>query len=115
YGGGGVDTLIGGAGNDRLDGGSGNDTMSGGLGDDTYYVDSAADAITENAAEGTDVVYAASSYTLGANVEKLTLTGSGDTSGTGNALNNIIHGNTGNNVLDGRDGNDTLYGAAGND
>jgi Ca2+-binding RTX toxin-like protein len=115
YGGGGADTLIGGAGNDRLDGGSGNDTLTGGLGDDTYYVDSAADAITENASEGTDVVYAASSYTLGANVEKLTLTGSGATSGTGNGLANIIHGTTGSNVLSGGDGNDGLYGAAGND
>src|SRR5206468_353390 len=102
-------------GNDRLVGGTGNAAISGGRGNDTYYVDSASDAITENAAEGTDVVYAASSYTLGANVEKLTLTGSGDTSGTGNALNNIIHGTTGNNLLSGGDGNDGLYGASGND
>ena len=40
-------------------------------------------------------------YTLGANVENLTLTGSGDINGTGNGLANVITGNAGNNTLDG--------------
>ena len=41
--------------------------------------------------------------------------GSGDISGTGNALNNVILGNTGSNVLNGGAGDDTLDGGAGND
>ena len=51
---------------------------------------------------------------LGA-VENLTLLGTGDINGTGNALNNIITGNAGSNVLNGAAGNDTLTGGAGND
>ena len=47
--------------------------MIGGLGDDTYYVDNAGDIVTEVAGEGTDSVLSSISYTLGANVENLTL------------------------------------------
>ena len=58
---------------------------------------------------------AAISYTLGANVENLTLTGAGDINGTGNALDNMLTGNAGNNILDGGAGADTMIGGAGND
>ena len=54
-------------------------------------------------------------YTLGANLENLTFTGSGDFTGTGNALGNVITGGTGNDALNGLDGNDTLNGGIGND
>ena len=47
--------------------------------------------------------------------DNLTLSGTGDISGTGNSLDNVITGNSGNNMLIGGDGNDTLDGGAGND
>ena len=64
-------------------------------------VDNVGDVVIENANEGTDTVLAAISYTLGANVENLTLTGPANINGTGNALANSLIGNSGDNVLDG--------------
>ena len=115
-GGAGADTLSGGSGNDTLDGGSGSDSMSGGLGNDTYIVDNATDTVNELAGEGTDTVQAViNAYTLGANVENMTFIGSGNFSGTGNALNNIITGGAGADTLSGGGGADTLIGGAGAD
>jgi len=112
----GSDYLDGGAGADTLEGGAGNDTLLGGLGNDVYIGVDAGDTITELAGQGTDRVETAlSAYTLAANVENLTYTGTGNFAGTGNALNNAIIGGTGNDVLDGGAGNDTLTGGAGND
>jgi Ca2+-binding RTX toxin-like protein len=53
--------------------------------------------------------------TLGANVENLTLTGSGAINGTGNSAANTLTGNGGNNTLDGGQGADAMIGGAGND
>jgi len=115
-GGDGNDTLIGGAGNDVLTGGAGNDAMVGGAGNDTFRVDSAGDLVTEAAGEGSDSVQTTlASYTLGANVENLLYTGTGNFTGNGNALNNVMTGGVGNDTLNGGDGNDTLLGGAGND
>jgi trimeric autotransporter adhesin len=115
YGGDGHDTLDGAAGADTLDGGVGADTMIGGINNDTYFVDDAGDVVVEDAYGGSDTVQASVSYTLAANVETLTLTGTAAINGTGNGTANIIAGNPGDNVLDGGDYADTLYGDGGND
>jgi len=111
----GADTLDGGAGNDSLNGGAGADSMIGGLGNDTFVVDHGSDVIVELAGEGTDLVQASVAYTLGGELENLTLTGAGAIAGTGSAIANIITGNTAANRLSGMDGNDTIYGGDGND
>jgi Ca2+-binding RTX toxin-like protein len=115
YGGVGNDTLSGGTGDDRLDGGSGSDGMTGGEGNDTYVVDSTGDVVKETAGQGTDTVESSISYTLGTEVENLTLTGSGAINGTGNTLANTLMGNNANNTLSGGAGNDTLEGGGGDD
>ncbi|WP_185993737.1 beta strand repeat-containing protein [Variovorax sp. KBS0712] len=105
----------GGKGNDFLDGGADDDTLIGGTGDDTFVVGEAGDVVTELVNEGTDLVQSAITYTLGANVENLTLTGTVVINGTGNALDNVLTGNAANNTLTGAAGNDTLIGGAGTD
>ncbi|HEX8469429.1 MAG TPA: M10 family metallopeptidase C-terminal domain-containing protein [Allosphingosinicella sp.] len=111
---GGNDLIVAGLGNDRLDGGLGNDEMLGGFGNDVYVVGESADIVTELANEGTDTVESSISYTLGANLENLTLTGIA-ANGTGNGLDNVIAGNASDNVLDGGLGADSMIGGAGND
>ena len=115
FGRGGNDTIYGGLGADMLDGGLGEDTLSGGLGDDIYVVDSTGDTVFESLNEGLDIVQSSVNYSLAANVEDLILTGTADTSGAGNAMNNTLTGNSGTNTLTGGDGNDTIFGLAGSD
>lgn len=107
-----------------IDGGSGKDTLNGGRGDDVYVVDQGDDVVVEASGEGTDTVRSSVTYALGANTENLTLTGSGNSHGFGNAAANTIFGTTGQNSLSGGanddhltggDGNDTLDGGTGSD
>ena len=113
---GGNDVIFGYGGNDTIDGGTGNDSMFGGTGNDVFVVDSTSDSVTEFFGEGTDQVNASASFTIvDIDVENLTLTGVGNISGTGNAVNNVITGNSGNNTLNGLGGVDTMSGGAGND
>ncbi|MDZ7858765.1 calcium-binding protein [Sphaerotilus sp.] len=114
-GGAGDDTLIGGDGNDSLLGNTGNDSLVGGLGDDFYRVGQTGDVVLELAGEGTDTVEAHVNFTLGANVEHLTLGGEGHLEGTGNSLDNRLTGNDGFNLLSGGAGDDTLDGGLGGD
>jgi Ca2+-binding RTX toxin-like protein len=102
-------------GDNILDGGLGADTLIGGAGNDTYVVDNVGDVITEALNAGTDLVQSSINWTLGANLDSLTLTGIANINGTGNNSNNTITGNAGNNVLDGGGGTDTLSGGLGND
>jgi Ca2+-binding RTX toxin-like protein len=108
-------TITGSAYNDTITGGSGTDRMIGGTGNDTYVVASTGDIVTENAGEGIDTIQSSVTYTLPANVENLILTGTGNISGTGNALDNAITGNDGNNTLAGLGGADALDGGLGTD
>jgi Ca2+-binding RTX toxin-like protein len=109
------DILRGGAGNDTLNGGLGRDTLAGGAGNDTYAINSAGGIIIEQANEGIDIVNSTISFTLGANLETLALTGTANIQGTGNALDNIINGNSADNFLNGLAGNDRINGLDGND
>src|SRR6185436_4624141 len=96
-----------------LTGGAGADTMVGGAGDDIYGVDQVGDVVTEQANEGIDTVQSSVTWTLGANVENLTLTGTDAINGTGIDLNTSLTGNSGTNVLTGGAGNDAYVVGAG--
>ena len=125
------DILYGGEDNDRLDGGTGFDMMFGGTGDDTYVVNTTfgtGDQVFESVNAGIDTVESFVTYTLGNNVENLTLRDTildvpGDfdiilpsnINGTGNSLDNVITGSRGNNRLNGGSGDDTISGGNGND
>jgi serralysin len=114
-GGEGVDQLTGGEGDDTLDGGKGTDLMIGGLGDDTYIVENVGDRIRERGDQGIDQVFSSVDYTLTANIENLTLTGTEKLNATGNRFNNSLTGNDANNVLRGLGGGDRLFGNGGDD
>ncbi|MCW5751763.1 MAG: type I secretion C-terminal target domain-containing protein [Alphaproteobacteria bacterium] len=107
---------LGNDGADTFEGSAGADTLTGGRGNDVYVVDHLGDRITERSGEGKDrVVTSLASYTLGANLEDLTFTGSGAFTGLGNSLNNAIEGSYTLGVLNGRAGTDTLVGGGGDD
>ncbi|HET7882024.1 MAG TPA: hypothetical protein VFL55_14150, partial [Acetobacteraceae bacterium] len=117
-GGTGNDTLVGAGGNDTLNGGAGADSMAGGSGNDVYFVDNAADVVTESVGGGTDTVYASANYTLTAGSEIEFLRANAGATGlalTGNDFANTIVGGTGNDTLTGGLGNDTLTGGGGGD
>jgi Ca2+-binding RTX toxin-like protein len=103
------DELYGNDSDNKITGGAGIDHMYGAGGNDTYSVDNVLDTAVELAGEGTDQVLASVDFTLGANVENLTLFGAA-ISGTGNDLGNIIRGNANGNILNGKGGHDSLYG-----
>ena len=103
---------------DSIDGGRGADRMAGLGGSDTYFVDNVGDVVEEAVDGGVDLVNAAVTYTLPANVENLQLEnvfGNTRMDGTGNALANDLTGNDAANALRGLGGDDWLLGGFGND
>ncbi len=117
YGNSAANQLSGGEGNDTLEGRGGSDILNGGVGNDLYVVDSSLVQVFETSTTTTEIdrVNSAVNWTLGANIEYLTLTGSAAVSGTGNALNNWLIGNAASNTLRGEAGADRLTGGAGSD
>ncbi len=109
--------LSGNAAANSLNGGTGVDTMIGGLGNDSYYVDNTGDVVTETSTltTETDSVNSSISYSLGNNIENLTLTGLDAINATGNTHNNVLIGNAAANILDGSTGADSMTGGLGND
>jgi Ca2+-binding RTX toxin-like protein len=95
--------------------------MLGGSGDDTYYVDNAADVVTEEVGEGTlDQVRTSTTYVLaaGSEVEVLETTFQAGTTAldlVGNKFNNTINGNDGVNTVVGGLGLDVMTGSGGGD
>lgn len=89
-----------------LKGNSARNILTGGSGNDTYFVGSG-DIVMEQANAGVDTVVSDVSWTLGNNIENLTLTGTLAINGVGNTLNNVLTGNSANNTLTGDLGNDT--------
>ena len=88
-------------------GDTGVNLLYGGVGNDVYIVDNPGDVVVEFVDEGTDHVKASVSYALPDDVEKLTLTGTANINGSGNALDNVLMGNVGANILAGGEGDDT--------
>ena len=125
-GGDGRDDLFGGEGNDTLfggnnissqanvlDGGPGADSMIGGAGGDVFRVDNVGDSVADSG--GHDAVFSSVSFVAPDWLEQLTLVGSGSINGTGNALNNNLHGTSGANRLEALGGSDFVHGEGGDD
>lgn len=110
-----ANSLVGTAGVDFLDGGAGADLMVGGGGNDTYFVDNARDVVVEMPGAGIDAVRATVSYTLGADIENLSLEGLRGLTGIGNEAANVISGSINDDRIHGRLGADILSGDAGKD
>ncbi len=94
------------------------DNLVGTRGNDVFYVNSLSDHVSEARNCGTDLVISSVSFELRAHsqyIENLTLTGTANLRGVGNALGNVIQGNSGNNVLSGLFGDDLLFGGDGRD
>jgi Ca2+-binding RTX toxin-like protein len=92
-------------------------TINGGAGNDVYVINgSGSIGVGELAGGGDDEIRTNQASTvLSAEVERLTYTGSGNFTGTGNASNNIISSGAGNDLLFGGAGADLFIGGTGTD
>lgn len=103
-----------GAGDDYVEVHGGGHRIESGAGNDIISIDATTDVVIEAENGGTDTIWSKVSYTLGDNVENLSLNGTDTLDATGNGLDNILMGNDGDNVLTGLGGSDWLDGLAGN-
>ncbi len=92
-----------------------NGSLYGGQGNDVFILKSTKTTVLENAGQGDDTIKIAVNYTLGDNIENLSLLGDKNRIATGNELANTLTGNKANNTLYGQLGNDSLNGRGGND
>lgn len=90
-------------------------TVNGGDGDDLYIIGKSNTQIEEQPGFGYDKVRSTASFTLGENIEDLTLLGGKNANATGNEGNNVLTGNKGDNILNGLGGDDYLIGGKGDD
>ncbi|WP_123589227.1 beta strand repeat-containing protein [Pseudomonas fluorescens] len=112
----GIEKVIGTAFNDTFNLDSATATFEGGAGDDVYVLNGSGGTVIEQAGGGNDEVRSNfGQIYLGANVERLTYTGTGSFTGWGNAIDNIITGGNGNDILYGGAGADRFIGGAGFD
>ena len=97
-----ADTLVAGNGADTLVSGTGADSLVGGTGADLFVVNATTDVVTVGATHGADTIQSSVSYTLPANVQYLSLTGSGALTGTASSSSvSLVHGGTGADTLNG--------------
>ncbi|MDD0974545.1 beta strand repeat-containing protein, partial [Pseudomonas fontis] len=90
--------------------------LEGGAGNDVYVIAHPGSVVVEAAGGGDDEVRTAlSTHSLAAQVERLSYTGTGNFTGYGNAIDNIIVAGNGNDTLLGGDGADQFFGGAGID
>lgn len=112
----GVNTITGNSAGNTINGRLGDDTYVGRGGNDVYIVDDDGVYIDEvHEGGGKDLVRTSVTFTLDINVDDLTLMGTSNINGFGNASANTITGNSGNNIIDGSLGADVLVGGLGND
>ena len=125
----GSNTITGGTGNDILNGDAGADSLNGGAGNDTYFFDNTGDIVAEIANAGTDsvtITAAGGLFTVGPNIEIITLAGTTNCDVTTSSLIFTMNGNSGSNQLKctgasgvgtffGNDGDDIITGSKGDD
>ncbi|WP_349292559.1 beta strand repeat-containing protein [Pseudomonas entomophila] len=111
-----IERFIGTSFNDTFTSANNGFIFEGGAGNDVYVVNNPSVRVVEQVGGGDDEVRTSlGSYSLAANVERLTYTGTGTFAGYGNSGDNIITGGNGNDTLFGGFGADQLIGGAGID
>ncbi len=104
--------VIGGAGSDTLDASGNNDTLTAGAGATTFVVNNSNATIEAPEPNSANQVLSSVSWTLGANLQSLTLTGAQNIIGRANDLNDTLTGGDGYDTLIGGGGADSLVGGA---
>ncbi|VVO17377.1 hypothetical protein PS718_03927 [Pseudomonas fluorescens] len=112
-----IEKVVGSALDDVFTAGAAASLFQGGAGNDLYIINGSPNqSVIEVAGGGDDEIRTSlTNLNLSAEVERLTYTGTGNFTGSGNAGDNIITGGVGNDLLMGGAGADTFIGGAGID